>query len=147
MEQHGSGEKQMFWEMSWRSLWDLTEQELMLCWHFLPSILPEPLLFLWPLFYYLVSLRSVWLHSHCNCPSSICGLWLPDPQHPLCLTTQNSSIYLSSGHVSETLDISATLCQTSSLLFFHILLVLGGGRGLEGWTNTEYSRGNNRSAE
>lgn len=81
------------------------------------NILSEPLLSLWPLFCCFVSLRSVWLHSHCNCPSSICELWLQDPQHPLCLTTQNSSFYLSSGYVPETPDISATLCQTLSVLF------------------------------
>ena len=111
---------------------------------FCPNILPEALLSLWPLFYCLVSLRNVLLHSRCNCPFSICGRWWPSPQHPFCLTTQNSTFYLSSGQMSETPDISVTLCHMSSVLSFSYP---SWSRWKEGAWGMEYSRCKTRSTE
>lgn len=140
-EQCRSGQKQLFWEMSSRSLWDPTEQKLVLCWHF--SLISYLILcclcglcfivwYHWEVFvvtalqasvgcdYQPLSILFVWQQKTAasTCPQAMC----PDPW------------------------IVSPLCQTSSVLFFisSLFWVAGGGSR---WTNTEYSRCNNRSTE
>lgn len=146
MEPRWSGEKQLFWEVALRSLWDMIKQELVLWWHFFSNILSEIFLSVWPLFYCLVSPRSVWLHSPRNRPSAICGC----DYQPLSIlfVWQHKPAPSTRPWVMCLRPLTSQPPSARPPVFFFSYASCSGWReGLGRWADIEYSRCNKRSTD